>query len=125
MKTDAEWQAILDTPTSLTTRAPEDRGKPVTASAGPERPTREPAIPVIAPVPLASLRALLDLAAQDWPTLDAPGARVAWAVDARGVSVAAVLSIHDWDGRLLGRRTYDGQWEVGGSVTWSPGRMQD
>jgi hypothetical protein len=102
MKTDAEWQAILDTPTSL-----------------------QPAIPVIAPVPLASLRSLLDLAAQDWPTLDAPGARVAWAVDARGVSVAATLSIHDWDGRLLGRRTYDGQWEVGGSVTWSPGRMQD
>ena len=99
MKTDAEWERILG--------------------------HTEPAIPVIAPVPLASLRSLLDLAAQDWPTLDAPGARVAWSVDARGVSVAATLSIHDWDGRVLGRRQYDGQWEVGGSVTWSPGRTQD
>jgi hypothetical protein len=83
----------------------------------------EPAIPVIAPVPLASLRSLLDLAAQDWPTLDAPGARVAWHVDARGVGVAATLAVHDWDGRLLARRTYDGQWGAdGGAVTWTPGR---
>ena len=98
MKTDAEWEAILYTPTSLRT-----------------------AIPVIAPVPLASLRALLDVAAQDWPTLDAPGAQVAFHVDARGAGVAASLSVYDWDGRRLGHRTYDGQWEVGGSVTWTPG----
>ena len=85
----------------------------------------EPAIPVIAPVPLESLRSLLDLAAQDWPPLDAPGARVAWHVDARGVGVAATLSVHDWEGRLLGRRTYEGQWEVAGTVTWRPGLTQD
>jgi hypothetical protein len=82
----------------------------------------EPAIPVIAPVPLASLRSLLDIAAQDWPKLDEPGARVAWHIDARGVGVAAQVTVHDWDGRLLARRTYDGQWEVGGAVTWTPGR---
>ena len=85
----------------------------------------EPAIPVIAPVPLASWRSLLDLAAQDWPTLDAPGARVAFTVDVRGVGVAATLNVHDWDGRRLAQRTYDGQWDVGGSVTWTPGRTQD
>jgi hypothetical protein len=66
----------------------------------------------------------LEVAAQDWPTLDAPGARVAWHVDARGVGVAATLAVHDWDGRLLARRTYDGQWEVGGAVTWTPGRSK-
>lgn len=80
----------------------------------------EPAIPVIAPVPLASLRSLLNLAERDWPHVTAPGAQIAMTVDARGVSVAATLTAHDFDGALVGRRTYDGQWEVSGLVRWSP-----
>ncbi len=84
----------------------------------------EPAVPLVAPVPITSLRSLLDLAAQDWPALDAPGARVAWQVDARGVGIAAQMTVHDWDGRLLAQRTYDGQWQVGGVVTWTPGRSR-
>lgn len=84
-----------------------------------------PEIPVIAPVPLQSLRALIDTAARDWPQSTQPGAQVAMRVDARGVSVAATLTVHDWDGRVLATRTYDGQWEIGGLVRWSPGRPQD
>jgi hypothetical protein len=99
MKTDAEWDAILGTSTATTASA----------------------IPVLAPVPLASLRSLLDVAAQDWPTLDRPAALVAVTVDARGVGVAATLAVHDWDGRLLARRTYDGQWQDS-SVTWTQSR---
>lgn len=80
----------------------------------------EPAIPVVAAVPLASLRTLLDVAAQDWPTLEEDGVLVSWKVDKRGVSVAATVTVQDWDGGLVGRREYDGQWEVGGFVRWSP-----
>lgn len=80
----------------------------------------EPAIPVIAPVPLASLQELLATAARDWPNATQPGAQVAVKVDARGVSLAATLSVHGWDGALLGTRTYDGAWEVSGLVRWSP-----
>lgn len=82
--------------------------------------TTEPAIPVIAPVPLASLQDLLATAARDWPNATQPGAQVAMKVDARGISVAATLSVHDWNGAVLGTRTYDGYWEVSGLVRWSP-----
>jgi len=82
----------------------------------------EPAIPVIAPVPLASLHDLLSTAAKDWPAMADKSARVAFQVDARGVGVAAEITLHDWYGELLGRRTYDGQWEVSGQVTWRPGK---
>ncbi len=80
----------------------------------------EPAIPVIAPVPLASLQELLATAAQDWPATTDEGAQVALKVDARGVSVVASLLIHDWTGAVLGTRTYDGHWEASGLVSWSP-----
>lgn len=80
----------------------------------------EPVIPVIAPVPLASLQDLLATAARDWPNATQDGASVTMKVDARGVSVAATLSVHDFEGALLGTRTYDGHWEVSGMVRWSP-----
>jgi hypothetical protein len=82
----------------------------------------EPAIPVIAPVPLASLQDLLAVAARDWPQATQPGAQVALKVDARGVSVAATLSVHDWDGTLLASRQFAGEWMIGGFVRWTPGR---
>lgn len=87
-----------------------------------ERERREPVIPVIAPIPMQAYRDLFTLAETDWPTLDAPGVQVAWKVDARGVGVAAQMTVQDWEGRVLARRDFDGQWEVGGSVTWRPGR---
>jgi hypothetical protein len=80
----------------------------------------EPAIPVIAPVPLASLKDLLETAAQDWPVASRPGAQVAMKVDGRGVSVVATITVHDWDGAVIGTRTYDGDWAVSGLVRWSP-----
>jgi hypothetical protein len=80
----------------------------------------EPAIPVIAPVPLVSLKELLDTAARDWPTATRDGAQIALKVDARGVSVAATLTVHDWQGAVIGTRLYDGHWEVSGLVRWSP-----
>jgi hypothetical protein len=85
-----------------------------------ETTTTEPAIPVIAAVPLRSLRELLETAERDWPQATQDGAQVAMKVDARGVSVAATLSVHDWQGAVLGTRTYDGQWEISGLIRWVP-----
>lgn len=85
---------------------------------------REPAVPVIAPVPIESLRSLLDEAARDWPELSAPGARMWLHVDARGAGVAAQMAVADWSGTVIARRQFDGQWEASGAITWTPGRLQ-
>jgi len=82
--------------------------------------TTEPAVPVIAPVPLQSLQSLLATAAQDWPQATKDGAVMAFKVDTRGVSVQATLTVKDWQGAVLASRTYDGQWDVSGLVRWSP-----
>lgn len=81
----------------------------------------EPAIPVIAPVPLASLQDLLATAARDWPQATQRGASVAVRVDARGVAVVGTLTLHDdIDARVIAQRTYDGNWEVAGQLRWVP-----
>lgn len=80
----------------------------------------EPAIPVIAPVPLKSLQDLLSTAARDWPQATQPGAQVAMHVDSKGVAVVATLAVHDIEGALLARRQFDGHWEIGGMVRWTP-----
>ena len=63
----------------------------------------------------------MDVVEQDWPTLEDDGVLIAWKIDKRGAGVAATVSGHDWQGRVVGIRTYDGQWEVSGQVTWRPG----
>lgn len=82
--------------------------------------TTEPAVPVIAPVPLQSLQDLLATAARDWPQATQDGAQVAMRVDARGVSVSATMTVHDWSGAVLASRTFEGQWEVSGLIRWTP-----
>jgi hypothetical protein len=82
---------------------------------------KEPAIPVVAPVPLRSLVELLTQAEQDWPQSTQKGASVAFRVDAKGVAVVGTLTLHDdVDARVLASRTYDGHWEVSGAIRWSP-----
>jgi hypothetical protein len=85
-----------------------------------ERAASEPAIPVIAPVPMASVRTLLDVAARQWPVLEQDGVGVAWHVDKGGLGVVATVSGHTWEGGLLGRVTLDGEWEAGGFIRWTP-----
>ncbi len=81
----------------------------------------EPAIPVIAPVPLRSLRELLETAERDWPQSTQPGVDVAFHVDAKGVAVVGTFTLHsNVDARILATRTYDGHWEVGGQLRWTP-----
>lgn len=90
--------------------------------------TTEPAIPVlaperpprIAPVHIDSLIELLTTTKRDWPPVTQDGAQVALKVDARGVAVVATISVHDWSSEVLATRTFDGQWEVGGLIRWSP-----
>lgn len=83
--------------------------------------TKEPAIPVIAPVPLRSLVELLTQAERDWPQATQPGASLAFRVDATGVAVVGTLTLHDEvDLRVLAERRYDGHWEIGGQVRWTP-----
>ena len=81
----------------------------------------DPAIPVIAPVPLRSLVELLTQAERDWPQATQKGASVAFKVDAKGVAVVGTLTLHDdVDLRVLAARTYDGHWEVSGAIRWTP-----
>lgn len=83
--------------------------------------TTAPAIPVVAAVPLKSLKALLTQAEQDWPQATQPGAALAFRVDQQGVAVVGTLTLHDdVTARVLASRTYDGHWEIGGQVRWSP-----
>ena len=83
--------------------------------------TSEPAVPVVAPVPIKSLKALLTQAEQDWPQATQPGASVAFRVDQQGVAVVGTLTLHDdVTLRVLGSRTFDGHWQVGGQVRWTP-----
>lgn len=88
-----------------------------------ETPATEPTIPVIAAVPavpLASLQDLFATAARDWPQASQPGVLVGVQGTERGVSLAVTLAIQDWQGAVLGTRTYDGHWEISGLVRWSP-----
>lgn len=83
--------------------------------------TKEPAIPVIAPVPLRSLVELLTQAERDWPQATQKGASVAFKVTGEGVAVVGTLTLHDdVDMRVLAARTYDGHWELGGALRWTP-----
>ncbi len=86
-----------------------------------EKRTTDPAIPVIAPVPLRSLVELLTQAERDWPQSTQKGASVAFRVDQQGVAVVGTLTLHDdVDARVLASRTYDGHWEVSGAIRWTP-----
>lgn len=85
--------------------------------------TLEPAIPVIAPVPHASLIELLGKVAKHWPESTEPGVNLAWHIDQHGAGIAATFSAHRWDGGVIGRRTFAGEWEASGFVRWRPGEL--
>lgn len=80
----------------------------------------EPAIPVKAAVRIESLQDLLMTAARQWPETKENGALVSWDITAQRVAVTATLTMHDWEGGVVGQRTWDGHWEVGGFVRWTP-----
>lgn len=87
--------------------------------------TTEPAIPVIAPLPVGAYASLLDLAKREWPQLQQPGARVAFDITARkDASVLAVVSVHEVDVGAVVRREFTGAWSAGGFLQWTPGRRR-
>lgn len=80
----------------------------------------EPAIQVIAPIPVQSIRDLMHLADRDFGGLDRPGVRVAFDITRQGdLRVAGVVKVHDVEGALLAERTYDGRWRAGVFVQWT------
>jgi hypothetical protein len=82
----------------------------------------EPAIPVIATLPVQAHRDLLDLVEMDFAGLPRPGLRVALDVtetkDAQFRAVVTVVRGFDIAGAV--KRSYTGRWSAGVYVQWIP-----
>ena len=75
----------------------------------------------VPPAALARTRSigeLLEHAAQDMPQLAQDGVRVSAHIDGRGTSVVGIVQVRDFSGTVVARRTYDGQKEISGAITW-------
>lgn len=82
--------------------------------------TTEPAIPVKAALPIAAQVDLLMTAMREWPESKENGALLSWDITERGVTLQAVGTLQDWSAGVVGVRTWDGHWEAGGFVRWTP-----
>lgn len=85
----------------------------------------EPAIPIIAPLPVQAHRSLLNLAEREWPTLQEPGVLVTVDATEKGARISATVVAYrrsDLDIELLGRWSASGEWAAGATVRWTPGR---
>lgn len=82
--------------------------------------TSEPEKSLLKPLSIAQYQSLLETAERFMPRTDATGVTAAWKVDARGASIYAVYRVRDWQGFVVATVEFDGQWEVGGGITWTP-----
>lgn len=85
--------------------------------------TTEPAIPIVAALPIQAFRDLMDLTEVDLGRLSRTGVRVAWDVtEDQGARVSAVVTVMDVAGGQLAVGTqvrYAGRWTAGGFVQWT------
>lgn len=65
-----------------------------------------------------SIAALMEHAAVDMPQMAEDGVRASVHIDGRGVSVQAVVQVRDFTGAVIARRSYDGQKEIAGAISW-------
>jgi hypothetical protein len=79
----------------------------------------EPDVPILAPLPKPTQRSLLEFAKADWPLLNQPGLKVhIEATHAGDVQIAAIITVRDFSGMVVGRRSVTG-WSVGAGFQWS------
>jgi hypothetical protein len=80
----------------------------------------EPATSLLASKPLlASLPELLLLA--DTVAPETGGLAASWHVMQSGVAFAAQVKFKDVTGKVVAKRTFNGDWEAGGQVVWRMG----